>query len=134
MKYWDACVIKFGSQQDHAKHLLSSLSKLVCYIDKIGDREKNLLLATTPFVDVGHNSDMFIENLVRLADDNPKHVCEVLKTLLIHYIPNFDFEDKLKLLIEKLATLGMREDAILIANQLRKLPGMPDLFDSLQRL
>jgi hypothetical protein len=43
--------------------------------------------------------------------------------------PNYDLDDKLKGLIEKLADLGLRAEAIRCTEKLRKsLPGMVDLY------
>jgi hypothetical protein len=46
--------------------------------------------------------------------------------------PNFDLDDKLKTLIEKLASLGLRAEAIRCTEKVRRtLPGMLDLYKKL---
>jgi hypothetical protein len=55
-------------------------------------------------------------------------ISTVLGKVLETFIPTFDFQDKLKSLLTKLATLGRREEAILYADRLRHLQGMAQLF------
>jgi hypothetical protein len=73
-----------------------------------------------------------IEELVRLVDSNPPATAELLERMLEANAPNFDMDDKLKGLIEKLAALGHREEAIRCLEKLRNsLPGVNDLYKRL---
>lgn len=105
--------------------------RLSCYVNKVEAREVDWLLAVAPYVHVGYNADNFIEQLDRLVDCNSAEICIVLGKLLETFLPTFDFQDRLKSLLMKLAQLGQSEKAIFYANQLRHLPGMAQLFAQL---
>ena len=84
-----------------------------------------------PYVHVGYNADDFIEELDRLADISPAKISAVLGKVLETFVPTFDFQDRLKSLLTKLAGHGRREDAIAYADRLRHLRGMEQLFAQL---
>ena len=66
-------------------------------------------------------------------DSNPRATAEVLERMLDANAPNYDMDDKLKGLIQKFATMGLRAGAIRCVEKLRKLlPGMSnDLYKQL---
>jgi hypothetical protein len=74
-----------------------------------------------------------IKELARLVDSNPTAAAEVLERMLDANAPNYDMDDKLKGLIQKLAAVGLRAEAIRCVEKLRKsLPGMSrDLYKQL---
>jgi hypothetical protein len=131
LDYWTRCVNWSRTAPQPPAELLSSLSRLICYVKTVGEREMDLLTAVAQFVDVDYNADEFIEGLERLADVSPAEVSAVLGQVLATYSPPFDFEDRLKALLKKLAAHGRRPDAIAYAEQLRHLPGMLGLFAEL---
>jgi hypothetical protein len=47
------------------------------------------------------------------------------------YVPGYDFEDRLKSILNKLAQRGKRDDAIAFAEKLRHLPGMTQFYSNL---
>lgn len=109
--------------------LLSALSLLTCYLKSVGPRELTWLLAVAPHVSVDYNADFFVEELGRLVDISPSQVGEVLDTLLLIYQPSFDFEDRFKNLVTKLAARSeTRLHALRSAERLRYIPGMVQLY------
>jgi hypothetical protein len=112
--------------------LFSRLAQLSSYLKAIDDRGKQLLLAVAPHVNADFHGDYLIGELSRLIDTNPEAVSQILEKMLETYAPNFDMDDKLKNLIQKLAELGFRAEAIRSAEKLRSsLPGMLDLYKML---
>ena len=89
------------------------------------------LLAVAPYVNVDYNYDFFLEELDRLVDVSPTEVSLVVKAFLESYVPDYDYEDKLKSILTKLAQHGKRNDAIAFAEKLRHLPGMIQFYSTL---
>jgi hypothetical protein len=87
----------------------------------------------SPYVEVSHNAEHFIEELRRFTDQSPGRVSAILGALLRTYQPFFDYEDHLKSLLTQLAEKGCRVDALKYAEQLRDLQGMQDLFNRFTR-
>lgn len=131
LSFWARCVDWSRGAAKPPERLLSRLGRLSCYIKTIGDREQEWLLAVAPYVHIGYNADDFIEELERLADISPANVSAVLGKVLATFVPTFDFQDRLKSLLAKLAAHGRREDAIAYADRLRQVRGMEELFAEL---
>lgn len=131
MLFWRRCAAWSQTAGEPPKRLLSNLSRLSCYLETVGDNELELLLGVAPHVQVGYNQDSFIEELDRLVTANPEGIGRVLRIVLETHQPSFDFEDKLKSLLLKLAEHGRRGDAISFAERLRNLPGMIQLYAQL---
>jgi hypothetical protein len=131
LEFWNLCVVWIRDREDTPAKLLSKLSRLSCYVNKVEARELDWLLAVAPYVHVGYNADNFIEQLDRLVECNSAEICIVLGKMLETFLPTFDFQDRLKSLLMKLAELGESEKAIFYANQLRHLPGMAQLYAQL---
>ncbi len=131
LSFWARCVTWSREAAKPPEKLLSKLGRLSCYIKTVGDHEQEWLLAVAPYVHVGYDADDFIEELERLADISPANVSVVLGKVLETFVPTFDFQDKLKSLLTKLAAQGRREDAIAYADRLRHLRGMEQLFGQL---
>ncbi|MEC4890744.1 MAG: hypothetical protein RI101_11860 [Nitrospira sp.] len=131
LQFWDRCVGWSRGLPTPPTALLSSLSRLSCYLQGLGSRETEWLLAVAPHVKVNYNYDFFLEELDRLVDTNPTEVSTVMKAFLDSYLPDYDFEDRLKSIIRKLAQLGKRQDAINYAEKLRHLSGMLELYTNL---
>ncbi len=129
--FWEKCVVWTKTLPVLPKSLLSELSRLICYVTTLADREVSLLLAVAQHVKVGHNVDTFIEELDRLVEQNPAKVSFVLGKVLDAYEPDYDYKDRLKKLLIKLAQSGRRDDALLYADRIRKLPGIDQLFKQL---
>lgn len=132
IKFWERCVSWSRSFPEAPAKLLSSLSRLTCYIHSINDRELGLLLAVAPHVHVVHYYDFFYEELDRLADTNAEAVAAILKASLDTHVPYIDFEDRLKSILTKLARGGKRHEAIVLADRLKQVPGMIQFFKILE--
>jgi hypothetical protein len=133
LKFWDRCLSWSRTAEEPPARLLSILSRLSCYVLAITDRERNWLLAVAPYVHVLYNDDFFFEELDRLADSNAAEVGVVLKAVLDVHIPSNDYEDRLKSILGKLVECGKQEEAIVLVDRLRQIPGMIQLFKDLQR-
>lgn len=131
MQFWQRCIDVVQRGGVPADQLLSSLSRLTCYVGAIGTSEEALLTPVAPYAHVGYNSDWFIEELERLADGNPHAVSRLLNFVLDAHEPIFDFEDRLKSIARKFAEHQMRDEALQLIDRLRRLKGMAELFDEL---
>jgi hypothetical protein len=129
--FWEKCVVLAQGLAEPPKSLLSELSRLTCHVTTLAEREVSLLLAVAQYVGVGYNADNFIEELDRLVEQDPENVSLVLGKVLETYEPDYDYEDRLKKLLIKLAKSGRQEDALFYADRTRKLPGFDQLFKQL---
>lgn len=133
IKFWERCLDWVTKEKVQPTKLLSSLSKLSCYINAITGREASLLFAVAPFVHVNYNADWFVEDLIRLVDIDPATVSALLKKTLESNMPNFDYQDKYKALISKIAQHGLKAEALALANDLRYIDGMQGIFENISR-
>lgn len=131
MQFWQRCIEVARRGKSPSDQLLSSLSRLACYVCSIGTNEETLLTSVAPYAHIGHNADWFIEALERLADDNPQAVSRLLNLLLNTHQPIFDFEDRLKSIARKFSENQMRDEALRLIDRLRRLRGMAELYDQL---
>lgn len=130
--YWDRCIAWSQRREETPTKLLSSLSHFARFVQTIGPRELTLLLAVAPYVHVGHRSHEFTKELYRWVDKNADEVVTILRKLIEARRPDYDYEDKLKSLLQKLAAQGKVEEVRVFAEQLRKhIPGMLQLYASL---
>ena len=129
--FWEKCVVWAQTLPEPPKSLLSALSRLIRYVTTFGDREVRLLMAVAPYVKVRYNADNFIEELDRLVEQDPAKVSSVLGKVLDAYAPDYDYEDRLKKLLTKLAESGRRKDVLLYADRIRQLPGIDQLYKQL---
>ena len=84
-----------------------------------------------PYVDINYNAVEFFGQIDRLANDSPAEISAVLKVVLNSHTPVSDFKDQLKSLLMKIDAIGLHDDAMFYANQLRNIPEMRKLFDQL---
>ena len=131
LSFWDRCIVWSHTAAKPPTRLMSSLSRLVCYLESIGDKEREWLLAVAPYVQFAHNADEFIEELGRLVDKSVVEVSAVFGRVLETYSPSWDFQDRIKSLLTKLAEHGRKADALAYAERLRHLPGMTQLYGQL---
>jgi hypothetical protein len=132
--FWMTCLTWSDTQKEIPRKILSSLSKLACYINDIGESDLKLLKATAPYCELSYNTTDFIENLERLTDGNPQIVYQILTTLLETYVPTYDYEGRLFSIVQKLIDQGLRKEAMLLADKLRQLPSMRELFKSITNI
>ena len=129
LQFWDRCAAWAATLDSPPARLLSQLSLLSSYLTAIDDRALKQLIAVAPYAAADHNADRLIKDLGRLADTNPAATARILRVLLQRYEPTYDFEDRLKKLLEQLAThTESRPDAILCMERVRRLPGMVELY------
>ena len=73
-----------------------------------------------------------IEELERLSDSNSAATVELLERMFDANTPNFDMNDKLKGLLQKLYDKGHRAEVLRCIERLRKtLPGMVEFYKQL---
>ncbi len=133
LKFWERCISWSRTIEVAPTKLLSSLSRLACYINSVNQKELELLLAVAPHVHVNYNDTIFYEELDRLLGANVEQVSTVLKASLDAYVPSIDFEDRLKSIVGKVAASGNQQEAMILADRLKRVPGMIQLFRDLQR-
>lgn len=131
LQFLDQCITWSRTLSEPPKRLLSSLSRLSCYLQSLTSREREWLLAVAPHVKVGYYDHFFLEELDRLADENIAEVSAVMKAFLDSHIPDYDFEDRLMSILNKLAQHGRRNEAIAFSERLRHLPGMIQFYTRL---
>jgi hypothetical protein len=132
LAFWERCVAWVKERSERPEHFMARLSRLSPYIKKLDDRTRPLLSAVIPYVHTDYGTDQMVEELTRLMDTDATGVAALLEQMLDSSAPNFDLDDKLKKLIEKLASLGLRAEAIRCTEKVRRtLPGMLDLYKKL---
>ena len=111
-----------------------SMGRLSEYLTPLDARAKDLLLAIVPYVHTTYGTDHMVEELDRLLETDPAGTAAILIRMLEANAPNYDMDNKLRGLIEKLVRLGFREEAIRSTDLLRKsLPGMIDFYQDIVR-
>lgn len=131
IQFWQRCIDITRRGDSPSDRLLSSLSRLACYVRSISTNEEALLTSVAPYAHIGYNADWFIEALERLADDNPQAVSRLLSLVLDSHDPIFDFEDRLKSIARKFAEHQMLDEALRLVDRLRGIRGMAELYDQL---
>lgn len=133
LDYWERCVAWSRALANPPLKLFSALSTLSSYLATADGKERELLEAVAPYVHEQYNADSFFKELLRLVEVSPGGVSTVLGKVVEAHVPSYDFEDRLKSLLLRLAEKGRKQDVILYAERLRSLSGMQDLFDRLTR-
>jgi hypothetical protein len=134
IEYWERCIVWGRQFSVPPIRLLSSLSLLTCFLTTADGRERDLMEAVAPYVQVDHHGYEFVDQLVRLVHASPDGVSAALGRMIKASVPDFDYNDQLKALLRALADKGKKEDVISYAEILRGLPGMQELFDQLTRV
>lgn len=129
--FWERCIDL--SQTKSIVNLLSEFSRLACYIETVGNREKKLLLTTASHINNDMDSSEFIFELYRLAEIDPLVISEALNKLLKSHRLKSDLNGNFLLLLEKLTRLGLQDKALVFANDLRHLTGIPEFFENLSK-
>jgi hypothetical protein len=128
LAFWDRCVIWANSQATIPETLLSVLSGLAAYITAIGDRERRLLLAVAPHVGIDYRVYEFLDELLRLAEQNDAVITDVVDAMTKAHAPEYDYEDRLQKLLRTLAAKGRRNEVVRI---LDRLPAMHHVYNEL---
>lgn len=129
LAFWKACL---EINWDDRSSVLSKISMLTPYISVLGPHEQALLKEVASFAHLDHRADDFIEQLLRLAPENPRGVTEILGNFLEVYTPVYDYEDKLKKLLFMLAEKGEDTAVTYVEKLQRHLPSMIELYKQLE--
>jgi len=130
--FWERAVAWANKQPQVSERLLAQLGLLATHLTTVGDREAALLQAVAPHIGTGHNQFEFIQELLRLAPENDAKITVVLDKMLSSRVPDYDYEDRLRNLLELLAAKGHRDTVTLQAERLRHLPGIQELYNRLR--
>jgi hypothetical protein len=131
LTFWSRTFEWAQHQTQVPDRFLSTLSLLATHIRTLGRDERRLLEDVAPHVCAGYEAYEFVAELLRLAAQDPAAITTVLQSMVAAHAPDYDYEDRLRSLLEFLAAHGEREAVILTSNQLRHLPGIATLFKSL---
>lgn len=132
-RFWERCLAWSQGLPRVPAQFMSALSTLSGYLMSADGPERILLEAVASYIHVGYNADTFIEQLTRLVEVSPDGVSAVLGRVLEAHAPFYDYQDRLKTLLERLVEKGKKQDVIAFAEKLRSLKGIPELFDRLTR-
>lgn len=133
VEFWSHAVDWCQSSDESPTKLLSSLSNLACYLEAIDeDALRHLLIVARH---LGGDGYEFIKELERLFKNHPEEVLRIVDVLSETYYPGYDYQDRLKSLIEKIAKHSPQGKikAIQYVDKLasKNLPGMRELYDEL---
>lgn len=127
--FWSATLEWAKRQAAPPKRLLSHLARLAVYLPTLDAESTPLLDAVAPFVETDFAFQIWIEELSRLAKDNPAEVSRILGLSLRSNKPNYDLNNRLKELLRSLAAQGQRPAVLVYIDQLMKsLPEMLEFY------
>lgn len=131
LDFWRLCVDYSRNHIDSCQALLSSLGRLIGYLDQINDEDEIRLLLIASHAHAEHNQDWFIRDLDHLSVASPHAVCRIINKTLDAHLPAFDYQDEIKSIIRNIASHASREDALRLIDRLRHIQGMSELFDEI---
>ena len=132
LAFWSKSLDWAKAQPEVPATFLSTLGRLAPYLTKLDERAKQLLLGVVPYVHTDYSTDHMVMELSRLVDTNPAATVELLDRMLDADTPNYDMDDKLKRLLEKLYVMGYQAEVLRCIEKLRKtLPGMIEFYKKL---
>ena len=131
VEYWTACNHWAASQSTPTEALFDALGHLAWALRDVENQNRKLLLAVVPHMAHRHNTYELLKELVRLVEVSPSGVGAILKEIVDNKPLVYDYEDRVRRLIEKLSGAGEREVAIYCANRLITLPGMDEIYQRL---
>ncbi len=106
-EFWNYTIDWSKSLDDAPAELLSSLCLLICYQKSIETDVLNRLLTVLPQLNE-RDGNSFFQELDRLFKESPEEVFHIIRLLSDTYVPYFDYQDRLKSLLKKIA--GYNED------------------------
>lgn len=131
--YWSKCIGWSKRSPTPPKDLLSTLSRLSCFLLTADGEDRDLLEGVAPYVYVQHSVYEFVDDLARLVEISPDGVSAVLRKMTELRIPDFDYQDQIRNLLESLVVKGKRDEVVFHAERMRTLPGMQEIFDRVTR-
>ncbi len=130
--FWAKSLEWAKAQPEAPANLFSRLSRLAPYLATLDERAKGLLLGVVPYVHTDYSTDYMVKELARLVDTNPAATVELLERMLDANTPNYDMDDKLKGLLQKLYDAGYQAEVLRCIEKLRKtLPGIIEFYKQL---
>lgn len=133
LEFWRFCVDYSQDRIGSCQTLLSSLGRLIGYLDQINEEDEIRLLLIASYVHTEHNQDWFIRDLGHLSVASPHAVYRIVNKALDARVPAFDFQDEIKSIIRNIASHSSREDALRLIDRLRHIQGMSELFDEVSK-
>jgi hypothetical protein len=130
--FWDKCVTWAQTQSSPPAKLYASLATLAWALKDASGRSRDLLLAVAPYAAIQHSTHEFLKQLQRLVEKDPVDVSAVVGKLLETYRPTFDYQGRMKALVERLAELDQRPAALDYCDKLRDLEGIRELQNKLR--
>ena len=131
LDFWRFCVDYSQHRIDSCQTLLSSLGRLISYLDRISEEDEIRLLLIASHTHTAHNQDWFIRDLGHLSVVAPHAVCRIINKAFDAHLPTFDFQDEIKSIIRVIALNYSREHALRLIDRLRYIQGMSELFDEI---
>lgn len=134
LQYWRHSVDWTLTLDPKPSQLIAHLARLVCYLESLSDADGNRLLQVSVHLggDAYHQTEFF-EELARLAPNYAKLVASALEQIAEHRFHFNDYEGHLKRALESIAEHGEREAAIRLADRMRDMRGMPELYAQLTK-
>lgn len=102
---WTEISKRVDSQVETDKRVLSKLCLWSVFVDELNEQTLNLLLQSTPYSDLEHNSYIVIQELRRLVESYPDQVAEIFLCILEEFAPTYNQED-IDYVISKLCEKG----------------------------
>ena len=82
LKFWQFCSNKVKGKEEQYKGVLSDMNLLTCFIDKISDREKELLIQSAPYVEYNYHATFFLEYLEKVSTISPEETADVFLNMI----------------------------------------------------
>lgn len=115
---WQWFADRVRGQETENGELLADLCQLTSFLTTLGEKEKALLLQCGPFAGLKHHTSFLVEDLDRLADNNPNAVADIYLAILGNHIPDYP-EEHIRSLVAKLYKAGLKVKANDICNKYR---------------
>ena len=102
---WAVISRRVDTQNEADKRVLSKLCLWSVFVDELNEQTMALLLQSTPFSDLEHNSYIVIRELRRLVESYPDQVADIFIRMLEVFAPTYNQED-IDYVISKLSEKG----------------------------
>ena len=134
IEFWNHTIDWIQTLKETPTNLLSSVCILICYLETLDEDSLKNILIVIPHIQP-RDCNEFIPELDRLFENNPVGVCQILCELSKTYDPHSDYQNRLKLLIKKIAnhSSNFKIKAKRCVNRWasRSVQGMTALFNEL---
>jgi hypothetical protein len=132
LAFWNRALEWANMQPQMPRGVLAHLGRLTVHLRRLGAQAAQLLGAVAPYVGTDFDFQVFVEELARLAPENPAEAARILGLSLGAAKPTYDVDNHLKTLLQYLADHGQRPTVLNYVNELlNTLPGMQDFFKEL---